>query len=97
MRPLLALLLVSLLGCGGTVFVSGATGSAASAAGTVSIVQLTVVDGKVNATVVTLVANNNARTLTFCGNNTSLFPVNSLVQVNFTSAQPCISAFQVSR
>ncbi len=95
MRVLLALALIPLLGCGATFFVGGNTNPGA-AAGTVSIVQLTVVDGNVHATVVTLVANGTANTLTFCGNNSSQFPMNSFVQVSFTPAQPCISSFIVN-
>ncbi len=95
MRALLALALIPLLGCGATFFVGGNTNTGA-AAGTVSIVQLTVIDGNVNATVVTLVANGASNTLTFCGNNSSAFPMNTFVQISFTPAQPCISSFVVN-
>ncbi len=98
MRALLAVLLIALVGCG-AVFVGFQTntgiGTTTFVTGTVTIVHVTVISGNVDATVVTLVANASANTLTFCGNNVSLFPIDGFVQVNFTPAQPCISSFAV--
>ncbi len=95
MRALVALALIPLIGCGGTFFIGGSI-TPASVSGTVSILQLTVVNGNVNVTIVTLVANGAASNLTFCGHDSSMFPMNTFVQVTFTPAQPCISSFSVS-
>jgi hypothetical protein len=102
MRPLVAVLLVALLGCGGGTFFVGVntnTGNVTFLSGTVSIVQLAAVSGSngtnVTVTIVTLIGNNTANTLTLCGANTSLFPMNTFVRVNFTPAQPCVSSFVV--
>ncbi len=102
MRALLAVLLIALVGCGGGTFFFGFSsnngiGTTTFVSGTVSIVQLTVFPGNVDATVVTLVTNFNASTFTFCGNNVGLFPINGFVQVNFTPAQPCINSFAVKQ
>jgi hypothetical protein len=98
MRALLALLLVPLLSCGGGTFFVGVntnTGSTVAVGGMVSFVQLTVVNGNVNVTIVTLVTNGSTNSITFCGSNASQFPINSFMQVNFTPAQPCVSAFRI--
>ncbi len=93
-----ALLIVVLAGCGGGTFFIGVntnTGSTTFVSGTVSLVQVTVVNGNVHVTVVTLVGNGAANSLTLCGNQASLFPINGFMRVNFTPAQPCVSSFVI--
>ncbi len=102
MRVLLTLLLIPLLACHTVFFVGTDTGGhVAFASGTVTVVRLTVVSGpggtNVNVTIVTLLTNGFSNTLTFCNTQSSLFPMNAFVQVNFTPAQPCISAFSIMR
>src|SRR5512135_1061535 len=101
MRALLVILLmIPLVACGGGTFFVGFntnTGRTTFISGTVSLVQLTVVNGNVNVTIITLLANNGANSLTLCGNQAGLFPMNGFMQVNFTPAQPCVSAFVLVR
>ncbi len=81
-------LLVQVVGCGGgTVSISGQTQFAAS--GTVSIVHLTIVDGNVQVTAVTLISSGSAQTLNFCGNVVSQFPSNAFVIVTYTQGSSC--------
>ena len=93
-RLLLPALLLLLTGCG-TFHISGAIIPSAPSVsiGTVSFVHFTAIFGDngtlINVTVVTLATPPTTSTLTFCGNQSSQFPVNSAVQVTFTSAQPC--------
>jgi hypothetical protein len=59
----------------------------------VSIVQLTVISGSngtsISVTLVTLLQPGAAQTLTFCGTQNSLFPMNTFVQVQFFSGADC--------
>ncbi len=57
--------------------------------GTVSIVHLTIIDGNVQVTAVTLINSGSAQTINFCGNVVSQFPVNTLVTVTFTQTSSC--------
>ncbi|HWC19760.1 MAG TPA: hypothetical protein VG498_22295, partial [Terriglobales bacterium] len=97
---LLMPVLLLLMGCG-NVYISGALNASSTslASGTVSFVKFTAVfDSKgtlVNVTVVTLVQPPSANTLTFCGNQTSQFAMNSSVQVSFTSGQTCSGLISV--
>jgi hypothetical protein len=98
MRALLVILLIPLVACGGGTFFVGFntnTGRTTFISGTVSLVQVTVVDGNVNVTIVTLLANNAANSLTLCGNQAGLFPIDGFMQVNFTPARPCVDAFVI--
>jgi len=79
------------LSCGGgTFFVStGGNGvSFLSVSGTVSIVQLTLVnDGQV--TVVTVLNDGTAQTLNFCGNVVQQFPSGAFVTITFVQNGSC--------
>ena len=95
---LLSALLSSSLGCNGVFTVSGAIHNRTFVTGTVSIVELsTVIDGGVFVTVtaVTLVNNGLPTRNTFCGDQTSFFPMNQLVTASFTPGTPCVSILQV--
>jgi hypothetical protein len=64
----------------------------------VSIVELsTVIDGGVfvSVTLVTLVNNGLPTRNTFCGDQTSFFPMNQVVTASFTPGTPCVSILQV--
>jgi hypothetical protein len=95
MKRLLLLLLLALIGCGGTVTFSGDTlpNNAVTVSGFVSIVQLTAVnDGNgtlINVTVVTLALQGTAQTLTFCGTQSNLFPINQNVRATFVPGANC--------
>jgi hypothetical protein len=91
---LLFILSLPLVGCG-TIRVSGALNSSdvSIVDGTVSFVQFTAIMNNngslINVTVVTLFVPPGNNTLTFCGNQTSQFAMDSSVQVSFTPSQPC--------
>ncbi len=93
-RALLALLL-GLIGCGGTVTFRSSTlpNNAVSVSGFVSIVQLTAVgDGNgnmINVTIVTLAQQGSAQTFTFCGTQSSLFPIDQNVRATFVPGAAC--------
>jgi hypothetical protein len=96
-RLLLLVLTVSLLifssGCG-NVFFRVQTGSTVT--GSVSIVQLSAVtDGTVQVTFVTFLQNGTSSTFGFCGDQTSLFPLNQTVRANFNPGQPCATIITV--
>jgi hypothetical protein len=81
------LLLLS-AGCG-AVLVGGAITTGTTIQGTVSIVQLTDVNGNVQVTAVTLLQSGFSSTMSFCGDQTGRFPLTQTVQVNFNPGQPC--------
>jgi len=92
-RLLLLSLLLVLTGCG-TFRVSGALNvNTSTSTGTVSFVHFTAIFDSsgtlINVTVVTLVTPPAMNTLTFCGNQSSQFTMNSSVQVSFTPGQTC--------
>ena len=101
MNRLLIVLLVACLlttvSCG-DIFVRGAINPGAqSAAGTVSIVQFSASSGNgVSVTIITLTGNSMANTLSFCGDQRMLFPVDKQVQINFTPGQPCATVLTVT-
>src|SRR5215831_9715792 len=89
-RLLVSLLLLSfcLTGCDKVSFRGFFNGGTAS--GTVSTVQLTVVDGDVTVTVVTLVnIGVGATTIDFCGDQRGRFPMDQFVRVEFTPQDKC--------
>jgi hypothetical protein len=95
----LAILLLAgmALSCGGGVFFLSTSGHGTaffSTSGTVSIVQLTIVDGH-QVTVVTLLNNNASQAFHFCGNVANQFPVDSFVSVDFTEGSGCSTVTQV--
>lgn len=77
----------------GDIFVRGAINTGAqTTTGLVSIVQFSAASGGgVSITVITLTANGLANTLSFCGDQRPLFPVDSQVRVNFMPGNPCNS------
>jgi hypothetical protein len=102
MKRVLLLLLLVLMGCGGTVTFRANTlsGTPISASGFVSIVQLTAIsDGNgtmINVTVVTLAQQGSAQTLTFCGTQSSLFPIDQNVRATFVPGPSCANIVAVA-
>ncbi len=96
---LLSLVLASLLltSCG-QVFVSAFShpGGSTVFIGTVSIVQITVIDGNVLVTFVTLINGGVGNGFTFCGDQRNQFPMDQLVSATFTPGTPCANIIQVS-
>ena len=102
MRTLgLAFLLLSVLlisGCGNVFFRGAINTNTQTANGFVSVVQLTIViDNNVSTqvTIVTLQDTFGASNFTFCGDQTSQFPLNNQVQATFTAGQPCSNLLNV--
>jgi hypothetical protein len=95
-------LLCPFVGCGSSFLVAGAIhpSNVIVSTGTVSFVALSVVSGSngtfVNVTGVTLLVPMGSSSLTFCGDQRSNFPMNSVVQVSFTDGQNCSSLVNVS-
>lgn len=96
--PGLACLIVSsllLCSCGNFMIQGAINTNAQTANGMVSFVQLTFVNGDVQVTIVTLQNSFGASNFTFCGDQTSQFPVNDQVKATFTAAQPCSNLLNV--
>ena len=94
MKRALVVVLVVLTGCGTVTFQTTSTpGGAVTASGLVTFVQFTaILDGNgtlVNVTVVTLQQTGISQTLTFCGSQSSLFPLNQNMRVSFVPATTC--------
>ncbi|MFB3915235.1 MAG: hypothetical protein ACE14M_00780 [Terriglobales bacterium] len=95
---LVLLLAWSLVSCGGGTFFfsTGDNGTTfLTTSGTVSIVHLTVIDGDVLVTVVTLISGGFGTTNNFCGDVVSQFPMQTFVTVHFTPGNPCNTVVQV--
>ena len=97
----LLLLVLSLFllssGCG-SVFVRGAIETGSTIEGSVNIVQLgNTMNGMetVQVTFVTLLQNGTSSTVGFCGDQTTLFPLDQTVRVNFNPGQPCATVIVV--
>jgi Flp pilus assembly protein TadG len=92
MRLLLLFLVAALLllsaDCG-AVFFGGAITTGSTFQGTVSIVQLTAVNGNTQVTAVTFLQNGFSSTMNFCGDQIGRFPLTQTVQVNFNLGSPC--------
>jgi hypothetical protein len=82
----------------GNIFVRGAINPGAqSAGGTVSVVEFSASSGSgVSVTIITLTSDGMANTLHFCGDQTTLFPLDNQVQVNFMPGSPCASLISVN-
>ena len=97
----LAILFALLLAGCGTVKFAGFvnTGNVVAASGTVSIVRLTFASDEngnsITVTGVTLIASGTAQNLTFCGTQTSRFPMNSFVTTRFTPGASCSTLISV--
>ena len=94
MKRALVGLLIVLIGCGGATFQANSSpGSAVTVSGLVSFVQFTaILDGSgalVNVTVVTLQLTGVPQTFTFCGSQSSMFPLNQNMRVSFVPAATC--------
>ena len=91
--------LLSSIGCG-NVFVRGAIQTGSTIQGSVSVVQIGSIlngtGGTVQVTFVTFLANGTFSTIGFCSDQTSLFPMNQTVLVNFNPGQPCATVIVVS-
>jgi len=89
--------LLSCIACG-DIFVRGVINPGfQSTSGTVSIVQLNASSGSgVTITIITLLENNAASTLNFCGDQRALFPLEQQVQVNFRLGSLCASVLAVN-
>ena len=93
-------LLVGSTGCG-NIFVQGALGGSGivqTATGFVRVVEFTDVSGNgtlIDVTLVTLLQNGRATTLTFCGDQRTQFPMNQFVTANFTPGQPCAEVLTI--
>jgi hypothetical protein len=98
LSPLLVLSLLLLsTGCG-KVFIRGAIEAGSTIQGSVSLVQLgNALSGMetVQVTFVTLLQNGISSTIGFCGNQTTLFPLNQTVRVTFNPGQPCATVLAV--
>jgi hypothetical protein len=98
-RLLFLPLFLLVAGCG-AIRVSGALNASntSTSIGTVSFVHFTAIFGSngtlINVTIVTLVAPP-ANTLTFCGNQSSQFTMNTAVQVSFMPGQSCSNLISV--
>ena len=96
---LLSVILAALLltSCG-QVFVSAFSnpGNSTVFVGTVSIVQITVIDGNVLVTFVTLINGGVGNDFTFCGDQRNQFPMGQMVSATFTPGTPCANVVQVS-
>ncbi len=102
MQRVLVVLLILLLGCGGTTFRAVSNpGSASVASGTVSFIQFTAIIGGdgtlINVTVVTLVQSGLPQTFTFCGNQASIFVVDATMRVTYMPASMCANLLTVVR
>lgn len=99
MRTLgLASLLLSVLlipACGNFTFRGAINTNAQTVNGLVSVVNLTFINGDVQVTIVTLQNSFGGSNFTFCGDQTSQFPMNNQVRATFTSAQPCSNLLTV--
>jgi hypothetical protein len=82
----------------GNIFVRGAINPGAqSANGTVSVVEFSASSGSgVSVTIITLTSDGMGNTLRFCGDQTTLFPLDNQVQVNFMPGSPCASVISVN-
>ena len=80
----------------GEIFVRGALHSGTeTTAGIVSIVQFTATEGGTSITVVTLMQSGVAKTLTFCGDLRTRFPVDQVVRVTFAPGSSCDSVIVI--
>ena len=92
---LLMACLLTTVSCG-DIFVRGAINPGTqSLNGMVSVVQFSADSGGVAITIITLTSNGMANTLNFCGDQRSLFPSQSQVQVSFTPGTPCANVLAV--
>jgi len=101
--PLLSLLLCLLLtGCGSIFvgFVSNPQVPSSTLTGRVTAAVLGTVNdlqgNPLTVTIVTLTNGGLTSTPNFCGDQRAFFPINNVVQVNFTPATQCLSLVKVT-
>jgi hypothetical protein len=98
-RLLVLVVVACLLTCVscGDIFVRGAINPGSqSASGLVSVVQFSAATGTgVSLTIITLAGNGMAGTFSFCGDQRTLFPIDSQVRVSFMPGNPCASLVTV--
>jgi hypothetical protein len=91
--------LLSSIGCG-NVFVRDAIQPGSTIQGSVSVVQISSVlngtGGTVQVTFVTFLENGTFSSIGFCADQTSLFPMDQTVFVNFNPGQPCATVIIVT-
>jgi hypothetical protein len=88
----LVLLSLGLTSCGDVFFRGSILTTEQSISGTVSLVQLTVVSDhgtSITVTAVTLLGQNAANSINFCGDQRSQFPMNQFVKANFNPGNAC--------
>ncbi len=94
----LASLCFNVAACG-NVFVRGALLTNSSISGSVSIVELSSVmdgsGGSVQVTFVTFLQEGTSSSMSFCGNQTSLFPLNQTVRAQFNPGGSCATIITV--
>ena len=100
LSPLLVLALLLLSSGCGNVFIGGAIETGSTIQGSVSIVQLgnalNGTQGTVQVTFVTLLLQNGtSSTISFCGDQSAIFPLDQTVRVKFNSGQPCATVIIV--
>ncbi len=93
MRSVTALLLAStlvlpLLSCGGTTSF-GFQSDFQAVSGTVSSAHLSIVDGNVQITIVTLQMSGSFNQFAFCGDHVQQFPTSTSLTVHFNPGQSC--------
>src|SRR5947208_13315930 len=92
-------LITTLTGCG-NIFVRGAISPTfSSVSGSISIIQLSAIVGQngttVQVTFVTFLQNGTSSTIGFCGDQTSLFPLDQTVRANFNPGSSCATIITV--
>lgn len=94
-----ALLLATLCLSCGNVFIGGAIHPAPiTVTGTVSFIQVSTIESGGTVTQVTFVtffASGATSSIGFCGNQSSQFPLNQTVTMNFNPGQPCATLLLV--
>lgn len=92
--PPLLLALLSFLGCG-NVFFGGALRASSTIQGSVTRVELGTVaagnGGTIEVTFVTFLDGGRTSRVSFCNDQTSLFPLGQSFRVNFNAGTPCSS------
>jgi len=89
-------LLLNTFGCGGTSFlISPSNGTIFFTSGTVTFVQVGIVNGN-QVTMVTMTNAENAQTFNFCGDLVSQFPMNSFVTASYKQGNGCEIVVQIA-
>lgn len=98
---LVFVLIFTLTGCGAVFvgFVSNQGVAPSNVSGTVTIVQIGLVSDEqgniANVTLVTLVDLGLAKTMTFCGDQRTFFPINQSLRAEFTKGTLCSTVVSI--